>query len=288
MSVDANSQSSPTPAYSDWIAPRIEELGLQGHLRAIEAQGYTVLENVVPRELNERIRNAIIRCAQETLGAGKGRTASLLLGRDPVFEEAVLLPEVFTLMQCLLGRGFLLSQLIGSIRGKGAPTLPVHADNNWLPAPFPEWETLLTACWALDDFTLAGGPTKVIPGTHALRRHPSPDELLAEDGAIPIECSAGSIVLWNGSIWHGNYARTIEGDRVTLHQTCTRLSFRPVEDYGQLGDDWLTGRAPEVATLLGRDDFLQHRRLAEGFADPTKLAPVFASVQAKKNIPRRR
>ena len=43
--------------------------------------------------------------------------------------------------------------------GKAAPTLPVHADNNWLPAPFPEWETLLTACWALDEFTLAGGPT---------------------------------------------------------------------------------------------------------------------------------
>jgi hypothetical protein len=64
--------------------------------------------------------------------------------------------------------------------------------------------------------------------------------------------------------------------------------FRPVEDYSQLGEDWLKGKPPELATLLGRDDFLQHQRLAEGFADPTKLAPVFASVQAAKNIPRRR
>ncbi len=147
---------------------------------------------------------------------------------------------------------------------------------------------MLTACWACDDFTLYGGSTKVIPGTHRHRRHPSAKELKAETGAIPIECAAGSIVIWNAAVWHGNYPREIEGDRVVLHMTYTRLSFRPVEDYGQLGDDWLAGKPAALATLLGRDDFLQHQRIAEGFADPAKLGPVFASVQSRESIPRKR
>jgi hypothetical protein len=89
-------------------------------------------------------------------------------------------------------------------------------------------------------------------------------------------------------VWHGNYPRTIEGDRVVLHMTYTRLSFRPVEDYGHLDDDWLAGKPAELTTLLGRDDFLGHRRIAEGFADPTKLGPAFASVQSPESRPRRR
>ena len=290
MSVDTSAppQALGSVAYPDWIAPRIEALELQRHLLELQENGFTVLENAAPPQLTERIRAAIIRCAEETVGPGKGRTASLLLGRDPVFEEAMLLPEPYTLMECLLGRGMLLSQLIGSIRGPGAPALPLHADNNWVPAPFPDWDIMLTACWACDDFTLVGGSTKVVSGSHRHRRHPSREESAAELGATPIECPAGSIPIWNAAIWHGNYPRKIEGDRVVLHMTCTRLSFRPVEDYRHLDDGWLAGKPAALATLLGRDDFLCHNRLAEGFADPTKLAPVFASVQSPESIPRRR
>ena len=36
-----------------------------------------------------------------------------------------------------VGRGFLISQVAASIRPKDAPTIGLHADNNWLPAPFP-------------------------------------------------------------------------------------------------------------------------------------------------------
>ncbi len=286
MSVDSGALHSVS--YPDWIAPRIEERGLQRHLHELVENGFTVLENAASAQLTKRVRAAIVRCADETVGAGKGRTASLLLGRDPVFEEAVLLPDLYTLMECLLGRGMLLSQLIGSIRGSGDGALPVHCDNNWLPAPFPDWDVMLTACWACDEFTEAGGSTKVIPGSHRHRRHPSREESKAEVGAAPIECPAGSLAIWNAAVWHGNYPRKLAGDRVVLHMTYTRLSFRPVEDYGHLDDDWLAGKPAALATLLGRDDFLEHRRIAEGFADPRKLAPVFASVQSPESLPRKR
>ena len=92
MSADIHPLPEPlSVAYPDWIAPRIESHGLQRHLHDIAETGYTVLENAASPELTERVRNAIIRCSDETVGGGKGRTAALLLGRDPVFDEAVLL-----------------------------------------------------------------------------------------------------------------------------------------------------------------------------------------------------
>ena len=43
-----------------------------------------------------------------------------------------------------------------AFRPNGAAKLPLHADQNWLPAPFPVHNQLLTFCWACDEFTEAG------------------------------------------------------------------------------------------------------------------------------------
>ncbi|GIT33649.1 MAG: hypothetical protein Ct9H300mP3_11800 [Gammaproteobacteria bacterium] len=41
------------------------------------------------------------------------------------------------MVEVMCGKGALLSQLIASIRPKGAPEIGLHADQNWTPAPFP-------------------------------------------------------------------------------------------------------------------------------------------------------
>ena len=48
------------------------------------------------------------------------------------------------------------------------------------------------------------------------------------------------------------------------------------------------GKPAELASLLGRNDFLQHNRIAEGFADGSKLMPVFTSIQGPDSIPKKR
>ena len=147
----------------------------------------------------------------------------MLLHKDPVFAEAVLQPKLRAMAEFSVGRGYLLSQVAASVRGKGAPPIGLHADHNWMPAPFPAHNMLLTACWALDDYTEAGGATLVIPGSHTARRHPDLDEIRALKGAQPIECPAGSVALWDGNIWHSNYPRQLEGERVVCHITYSRL-----------------------------------------------------------------
>ncbi len=109
---------------------------------------------------------------------------------------------------------------------------------------------------ACTEYTHEGGATKVVPGSHLLRRHPTPEEVAAEEGVISTACPAGTIVFWNGSIWHGGGTRTIDGERVVAHITFSRLAMRPMENYDFLGDDWLEGKPYEMRVMLGREDFL--------------------------------
>jgi len=264
------------------LAERIEALDLGPNVRELAESGYTVIQDPVAHALTDRVRAAILRLAEETDGRAKGYSAALLLGRDPVFEEAVLVPRLLAMAEVLLGRGFLLSQLIGSVRKKGPGNLGLHADNSWFPAPFPPWEIMCTACWVTDEFTLEGGSTMVIPGSHKLKRHPPRDIRKTLEGAEPVVAPRGSIVLWDGSVWHGNYPRQIEGERVVLHTTYTRIGFAPVEDYRHLDDAWLAGKPPELATLLGRRLFLGSTTATSGGTDNALLQDTYRQVHGER------
>lgn len=262
--------------FSEKIETRVAELGLQPSLNQLREEGFTVLPEIATAEFTARLRKACLRLAQETAPPARGFAAAMLLGRDPIFEEVVLNPKIRTLAEIMCGKGALLSQLITSIRPRGAPKLGLHADQNWTPAPFPVHNQLFTMCWAMDPYTEAAGCTKVIPGTHRLRRHPTPEEGEAEMGAIPIECEANSLVCWDGSIWHGNYPRSIDGDRVVLHITFGRMALRTVENYDHLDEAWLAGKPFALRVMLGREDFLGSTTVERGHADYQLLPRTFS------------
>jgi hypothetical protein len=259
----------PPEAISEELAPVIERLGLGSHCQQLAEEGWTVIEDAADPDFNGRLREAILRLS------GKRGGANMLLARDPVFAEAVLNPRLMAMAEFSVGRGFLISQVAASVRGKGAGAIGLHADNNWLPAPFPAHNMLLTACWACDEYTEAGGATLIIPGTNRLRRHPDADEITALKGAVPIECPPGSVAMWDGNLWHSNYPRTIDGERVVCHITYTRLMMRQVEDYGASADALIDAHGPAMAQLLGRDDFLFSPR----GADYSKLNQTFNNAK---------
>lgn len=234
---------------------RIAALGLTENVRELREQGFTILHDPQAVELADAVREAIIRVVPAE-PEDKVATRFTLLDQDPVFADAISIPRLLTLVEVLLGTGFLFSQLSGSRRRASKGSLDLHADNSWFPAPFPEWEIMATACFVTDEFTLESGATLVVPGSHRLKRHPTPQEQVDRPGAQPIIAPKGAIALWDGSIWHGNYPRQLPGERVVLHMTYTRIGMHPIENYDHLGDEWLAGKSPEMQRLLGRDVFL--------------------------------
>ena len=108
--------SLPPYEVSEALAPRIADLGLAKNLEELETDGYTILRDAAPMEVTEGIREAILRLSHETEGPRKGYAAALLLGRDPVFEQAVLNPSLLALVEFSCGEGALISQVTGSTR----------------------------------------------------------------------------------------------------------------------------------------------------------------------------
>ena len=261
---------------SDELRARVAEFDLVDSVEHVKEHGYGYVHDAAPPEFVARLRETIIRIAHsneaESVLARLG--ATMLLTKDPIFEEVVVNPKLLTMVEILCGKGAMLSQVAATIKpkatepgdGKGG----LHADQNWTPAPFPVHNQLVTFCWACDEFNEAAGSTRVVPGSHRERRHPNQREVAEEPGVIHTECPAGSLVFWDGSTWHsGGAPRTVDGERVVLHITYSRMAMRPVECYDFLDEDWLADKPWEMRVLLGREDFLNTPQ--GGFAHGIKL-----------------
>jgi hypothetical protein len=251
------------------------------HLEEIGRQGYTLLRSRTARLMSEKLRHDILDLSLESIGQMHGKTAALLLGRRPSFAEAVALPELLAVAEAIVGKGLILSQVIGSVRTRDAPALGLHVDNSWFPEPFPEWELSCTACWVLDEFTQSGGCTYAIPGSHQSRRHPTLAEREQPVGCLPLQASRGSIWVWTGSLWHGNYPRQLPGERVALHITFNRLGIQPIEDYRHLDATWLAGQPRPIASLLGRRALFGSTTVNSGGVDPLLALETYRSVHGR-------
>jgi hypothetical protein len=261
-----------TVATDEEIAARIVEQGLEQNVRDMVEQGYTIIQDPVAHALTDRVREAILRVRRER------NSGHNLLDKDPVFAEAVCVPKLLTMVEHMVGRGAQLGQLAGSVKVKGPQQLGLHADNSWFPEPFPEWEIMVTACWVTDDFTEEAGATLIMPGTHKLKRHPPRDVRKQLPNSQAIVAPKGSLCLWDGSVWHGNYPRQIDGERVVLHMSYVRLGIMPTENYDHLDDAWCEGKDPALPRLLGRTHFMnrydnfKHDDVGERLRETYRLA----------------
>jgi len=251
----------------------IDELDMWGNLDEIREKGYTVLTDVASPDFIEAFCTAVRRT-----GAGQN-----LMHREPIFLEAACNRKVYALAEFMCGQRPLLSQFAASIKAQGKPgdplLPPMHSDQFWVPAPFPEHNQLLTCCWALDgDFTAENGATHVVPGSHHLRRHPArPEEAHAQELLEPVRGPRGCVVCWDGSVWHSGGVRTAPGDRVVAHVTYCRIAMRPLERYDGLVSMEQLKENPRLASLLGCT--------TDGFFENTPTRPFnFLKFEQLKRI----
>ena len=233
------------------LAPHIDALGLAENCRQLADEGYTVVRDVASAEFFACLRAVILEKANPY--------GSLLAHKDPVFAEAALNPKLRALADFSVGPGSLLSNLATTVRPQNDSSIDIglHSDQAWVPAPYPQHNLFLTCCWATDEFTREGGATMVVPRSHEHRRNPSEEEVSTMQGAIAIECPPGSVAVWDGAVWHGNWPRTLPGERVVLHVSYTRLMMRPMESYPPETEEQLVAEYGDgMAELLGRNDFL--------------------------------
>jgi ectoine hydroxylase-related dioxygenase (phytanoyl-CoA dioxygenase family) len=83
---------------------------------------------------------------------------------------------------------------------------------------------MITALWALDDFTAENGATRIVPGSH-LRPAGKPDP--AETVAAAM--AAGSVLLFAGRLYHGAGPNTTDRPRLGVVIDYIQPWLRPCE-----------------------------------------------------------
>jgi hypothetical protein len=241
-------------------AALIRELDLAAAVGELDMQGYTVVPNAVPLDLVDRMRANILDIAAEDEAAGlttmdfgaNTRLVWRVLLRGRAFEEAICTPAINALMLHLLGGGYRINVVNSSVLWPGAKSGMLHSDNTLIPDPFPAWSLTATAVIPCDDFTDENGSTLVVPGSHKLLRHPRASE--GEGRVVAIEAPKGSLVVWNGSLWHQSGRRNAPGERVVFHANFCRLHVAAYETYlGHIDDEVLDRNPPQLRQMIGAD-----------------------------------
>jgi ectoine hydroxylase-related dioxygenase (phytanoyl-CoA dioxygenase family) len=96
--------------------------------------------------------------------------------------------------------------------GPESPSQMLHRDHwcfDFFPFP-PDIDVEVASIWALDEFTVHNGATRVVPDSH---REPH-GVRYEDDDSLPAEMPRGSIVLYLGSTFHG--AGTNQSDDVRV------------------------------------------------------------------------
>lgn len=175
---------------------------------AIDTVGFVVLESVIEPELIDQLVATVDRLMDELsiqpgdndfLGHHTRRIFNLL-ARDALFAKVPVHPAVLPVIERVLDHQCLLSSLTAIEMGPGQLAQPLHADDGSIALPRPHVPIVCPAIWALTDFTLENGATHVVPGSHRADRRPGKGERVEAQRAV---MPKGSVVIYNGSIWHG-------------------------------------------------------------------------------------
>jgi ectoine hydroxylase-related dioxygenase (phytanoyl-CoA dioxygenase family) len=227
------------------------------HLAAIEADGYTIVEDALEADLVDELAEALLRLEHEE-GVRPGanpfeghHTIRIynLLARDRLFERVPVHPAVLPIVEGVLDAGCLVSSLSSISIDPGESAQPLHADDTLLGLPRPHPALVCNSMWALTDFTEANGATRIVPGSHRWAEQPAYGR---DYDSIAAEMRRGSVLIWHGSLWHGGGANRSSERRVGLAMNYCAGFVRQQENQ-QLGipQERVRGFSPRLRALVG-------------------------------------
>jgi ectoine hydroxylase-related dioxygenase (phytanoyl-CoA dioxygenase family) len=230
---------------------------LDAHAARIAEQGYTILAGVIEPELVAAIRGDLERLERELrVGTGTNRfegrrTVRIynLLAHGKTFERIPVHENVLPLVERVLDRGCLVSSLSSIAIGPGEKPQPLHADDQLIPLPRPHVPIVCNTIWAISDFSEANGATRVVPGSHRADHWPEP---FGDYDTVGAEMPAGSVLVYQGSLWHGGGANRSDARRVGVAMNYCAGWVRQQENQ-QLGipREVARGFSPRLRELVG-------------------------------------
>jgi len=193
---------------------------------AIRRDGAAIVEKFVSDEIAEQVK-ADLRQPFDTVGRSTesdfngyktlrvnsvldiSRASAEIVGHERMLDvlDRILLPHCF-------------AYRIGSCTAieihPGETDQRLHRDDSIYPIRMPGIEWQASVMWALDDFTLENGATRVVAGSH---HWVSPRVPVEGDEVVQAPMPKGSALFYLGSVWHGGGANQSNLPRAGLINT---------------------------------------------------------------------
>ncbi len=198
----------------------LQPFDIEQHVQRIERDGYTILERAIEPEFIDLVAQDLLRIEKERAvkpaqnlfeGFRTVRIYNLLAFGTP-YDQIADHDQVLALVERISGRGSLVSSISSIAIDQDETPQPWHADDQHIPLPRPHVPIICNTMWAITDFTKENGATRLVPGSHKSTEFPPPFGDI--DGAIAAEMPRGSVLVYNGSLWHGGGANTTRERRV--------------------------------------------------------------------------
>ena len=227
------------------------------HVERIAREGYTILPDVLDATTIAALTADLqrIEAAEKIVPARNifegTRTIRVynLLARGKIYEQLAELEGVLAIVDRVLDRGCLVSSFSSVSIGPGETAQLIHADDQAIGIGKPHVPIICNTMFALTDFTEENGATRLVPGSHLEDHSP---EIGGTFATIPAVMRRGSVLVWNGSLWHGGGANGTESRRVGVAVNYCAGYLRQQENQ-QLGIpvEVARGFSPRLRKLAG-------------------------------------
>lgn len=224
----------------DWFDTLATRSELPAHAAfELDSRGFTILPGPVPCDRMEQLTDAYTAAMSSASGpdvrVGSTSTrVSDFVNRGAEFDDLYIFPPLLDACRLVIGRPFKLSSLQARTLRPHTPAQELHVD---VRRDSPDWP-LLGFILMIDEFRQENGATRFVPGSH--HGLSAPESTASE----VLACApAGSLILFNGSVWHGHTANVSDKPRRSLQG-----AFIPRD--GQAATDFAARMQPETRARL--------------------------------------
>jgi len=231
----------------DWHAVIKAEAGLPPEAaRQLGNLGFLVLPGpAIPgghSRLSEAYDRAVAAAGPADVSVRSSTRVHDFVNRGPEFDGIYTYGPLLAACCRIIGRPFKLSTMLARTLEPGAPEQPLHVD---VQREADEWP-LVGFILMVDEFRPENGATRFVPGSHWLEDEPSD-----ACGEPVLACGpAGSIILFNGSVWHGHTANRSTGRRRSIQGAFIPREARAATDQASRMRPETLGRIGDLARYV--------------------------------------